>query len=145
MYWLVLLHTLGATVWTGGHLVLAIGILPKALKDRDPELITRFENRYERIGIPALLLQVVTGIELARRFFPGFEGLLDTSNPLARAVLVKFALLATTVLLAIDARLRLIPRLSAETLPSLAWHIVPVTFLSVAFVAVGIAVRFGGL
>jgi uncharacterized membrane protein len=28
---LVILHTLGATVWTGGHLVLAVTVLPQAL------------------------------------------------------------------------------------------------------------------
>ncbi|TDO16827.1 MULTISPECIES: hypothetical protein [Halomonas] len=32
---LLLLHLLGATVWTGGHLVLAATILPRVLKGRD--------------------------------------------------------------------------------------------------------------
>jgi uncharacterized membrane protein len=36
---LVILHTLGATVWTGGHLVLAATVLPSALKHRDPNRI----------------------------------------------------------------------------------------------------------
>jgi len=31
---LVLLHILSATIWTGGHLVLAIIVLPKALKKK---------------------------------------------------------------------------------------------------------------
>jgi uncharacterized membrane protein len=43
MYQLMLiLHVLGATVWTGGHLVLAITILPQALRRHDPELILGF-------------------------------------------------------------------------------------------------------
>ena len=33
---LVILHTLGTTVWTGGHVVLALTVLPQALKHRDP-------------------------------------------------------------------------------------------------------------
>ena len=41
---LVILHTLGATVWTGGHLVLAVTVLPKALKSRNPDLIHQFEE-----------------------------------------------------------------------------------------------------
>ena len=41
------------------------------------------------------------------------------------------------------ARLRIIPRLSAETLPALAWHIVAVTGLAMAFVVVGVGYRVG--
>jgi uncharacterized membrane protein len=52
----VLLHVLGATVWTGGHLVLAATVLPRALKERSVDELRRFENGYERIGILALLL-----------------------------------------------------------------------------------------
>ncbi len=54
--WILLLHLLGAAIWTGGHLVLALGILPQALKTRDPKLLLAFERVYERIGLPALLL-----------------------------------------------------------------------------------------
>ncbi len=32
---LVILHTLEATVWTGGHSVLAVTVLPQALRNRD--------------------------------------------------------------------------------------------------------------
>ncbi|MEC7730094.1 MAG: hypothetical protein VX497_02305 [Candidatus Neomarinimicrobiota bacterium] len=31
-----MIHIIAAAIWTGGHLVLAIGFLPKALKDQDP-------------------------------------------------------------------------------------------------------------
>ncbi|MEV1968220.1 hypothetical protein ABZR56_17340, partial [Pseudomonas aeruginosa] len=41
-------------IWVGGHLVLALGILPGALRRRDPQAIRAFEQVYERIGIPAL-------------------------------------------------------------------------------------------
>jgi hypothetical protein len=47
--------------------------------------------------------------------------------------------------LALDARLRIIPKLGRHNLNALAWHIIPVTVLSVAFVYVGIRFRFGGL
>ena len=62
---LLFLHLLGAAIWVGGHLVLALGILPGALRRRDPQAIRAFEQVYERIGIPALLLQVVSGLWLA--------------------------------------------------------------------------------
>jgi putative copper export protein len=67
------------------------------------------------------------------------------ANPLARAALVKLALLVATAALGLDARLRIIPRLDAQRLPSLAWHIALITVVAVAFVVVGVSFRFGGL
>ena len=32
--WVIFLHVLAATVWTGGHLVLATTVLPRALRER---------------------------------------------------------------------------------------------------------------
>ncbi|MFQ3224403.1 MAG: hypothetical protein ACI8Z5_000651, partial [Lentimonas sp.] len=32
--------------------------------------LQRFEDDYERIGIPALIVQVVTGFDLAQRYRP---------------------------------------------------------------------------
>lgn len=49
---LLLLHILGATVWTGGHLIVALTILPRALKRKAPAELLRFESAYERIGTP---------------------------------------------------------------------------------------------
>lgn len=141
-YLLLLFHLLGATVWTGGHLVLTFAVLPRALADRDPGVITAFESRFERLGLPALAIQVVTGLVLAHRAI-GLDNLLD-DNGVARAVLVKVVLLVVTLGLAADSRLRLIPRLSADTLPKLAWHIRLVTVVAVLFVVVGATIRFGG-
>ena len=68
--WLVLMHVLGATVWVGGHLILSIGFLPIALKRKDIMIIKNFEHHYERVGIPALLIQVVSGIWMAMLYVP---------------------------------------------------------------------------
>jgi putative copper export protein len=70
---LVILHTLGATVWTGGHLVLAVTVLPQALKNRDPDRIHQFEEHFEGFGLIALLIQVITGLWLTWIYFPGFQ------------------------------------------------------------------------
>lgn len=78
---LLFLHILAATIWTGGHLVLATAVLPGVLRDRSPEALLRFE----------------------------------------------------------------IPKLSEENLSAMAWHIVPVTIVSVLFVFVGVAFRTGWL
>ncbi|TXI68546.1 MAG: hypothetical protein E6Q41_04000, partial [Cyclobacteriaceae bacterium] len=70
MKWLILLHVLGAAIWVGGHLILSLGFLPQALKQRDISIILNFERHYEKIGMPALLLQVVTGVSMALIYVP---------------------------------------------------------------------------
>ena len=139
------LHVIAATIWTGGHLVLATVVLPGVLRRRSSDELLRFESGYERIGIPALIVQVISGIWLANRLVPGMANWFDLSNPSARLILVKLGLLALTALFAVDARLRSIPNLSDKNLVALAWHIVPVTVISVLFVIVGVAFRTGWL
>ena len=146
MYALMLfLHVLGATVWTGGHLVLALTWLPRVLRERSPEQLLRFEQGYERIGMPALVLQIVTGLWMAYQMVPSVAQWLSPDTPVARAIALKLVLLLCTALIAAHARLRVIPRLSADTLPLMEWHVGAVTLLSVGFVAVGVSLRFGGV
>ena len=140
---LLLFHVLGATIWTGGHLVLAIVVLPRVLREGSPERLLEFESVYEKIGMPALLVQVVTGLLLAHRLVPDIGAWLDPGNALSRVILVKLLLLLATACFALHARLRVIPRLSARTLGLMAWHIWPVTVLSVLFVIAGVSVRTG--
>lgn len=141
----LLFHLLGASIWTGGHLLLALVILPQVLRSRDLPRLQQFEAAFERVGIPALLIQVATGLLLAWQRLPVFSMWLDWNNPAARPILCKLALLLLTLLLALDARLRLIPRLTPERLPALAWHIIPVTLISVLFVVTGVAFQAGWL
>ncbi len=140
---LLLLHVLGATIWTGGHLVLALTILPRVLRERTPAELLTFESAYERIGIPALVTQVVTGLWLAYRQVPDVGAWFAFEHPVARLVGVKVLLLLVTVGFAIDARFRVIPNLSERNLTSLAWHIVPVTIVSVLFAVIGVSFRTG--
>lgn len=146
MYKLVLIfHVIGATIWTGGHLVLALGILPGALRQRSVAPVQAFEAVYERIGLLALLVQIGTGFWLLQRLVPSHAAWVDVSSPLGQLIVLKFVLLAATIGLALDARLRLIPRLDESRLGSLAWHIAGVTTLSVLFVIAGVGFRTGGL
>jgi putative copper export protein len=144
-FYILLLHLLGASVWTGGHLLLALTILPGALRNRSTEELMRFESRFERIGLPALVVQVLTGLWLAHALLPDMTLWFDLSVPVARPIAMKLSLLALTIVLAADARLRVIPRLRAETLNGLAWHIAAVTLIAVSFVATGVAFRAGWL
>ncbi|AWF80888.1 copper resistance protein CopD [Microbulbifer sp. A4B17] len=146
MYNVVLFfHLLGATIWTGGHLILACTILPKVLRDKDVAFLSRFESSYEKIGIPALVIQILSGLYLSYTLLPDLSQWFNFTNPISRLVSFKLILLACTFLLAIDARLRIIPNLSEKNLTALAYHIIPVTVLSVLFAFVGISFRTGWL
>lgn len=116
--------------------MLASTILPKALECHSAAIVSEFEQRFERIGLPALAVQIVTGLWLAEHLLgsPGnwFEG-----NPVARRVQVKLGLPAVTIGLAVHARFRVIPNLSDATLPTLAWHVRIVALAAVLFVLAG--------
>jgi len=143
---LVTLHALGATVWTGGHLVLAIGVLPRALRQGTAAPIRAFEEPFEPLGLAALAVQMITGLWMTRIYLPGWQGLFsfNGATPIATLLSIKLLLLGATVALALHARLRLIPRLSDDDLAPLAWHIGGVTVLAVAFVVAGAGIRLGG-
>jgi putative copper export protein len=139
--YLVLLHVLGATVWVGGHLVLALGFLPRALKNKDLSIIRNFEEHYERVGMPALLIQVITGFWLAYIYYPDLSDWISFQNHHATLTTIKLILLTLTLVVAIHARFFIIPKLSEENLSAMAMHIVIITILAVLFVVTGLSFR----
>ena len=141
---ILFLHILSATIWTGGHLVLSIAILPRALKRRSPEILQQFESWYEPLGLPAFALQLITGLWLAWRYVPDVKIWVSFASPYATLIACKLILVVLSLSLALDARLRLIPKLSPQTLPAMAWHILAITVLAVLFVGVGVGFRVGG-
>jgi putative copper export protein len=138
---IIFIHILAATIWTGGHLILSLGFLPGALRKKDFGIIERFEARYEPIGLPALLILLLTGIYITTVYAPDFLSL-DWDDHYTRHTLMKFALLLVTVFLAVHARFVLIPK---KSLIPLAIHIISVTLLSVVFVLLGFSARSGGI
>jgi putative copper export protein len=141
----VMVHLLGAAVWIGGHLVLSLSVLPRALRTGNPALVRDFESVYERVGLPALALQIITGLWLAHHWGPTAASWTPPYTPQVIFIFVKLGLLALTVALAIHSRLGIMPRLDESTLPLLATHVVAVTILGVAFLVFGVGVRTGGL
>ena len=139
------LHLLAAIVWAGGHLVLALAVLPRALRQRSPQVLLDFEQACERIAMPALAVQVASGLWLAQQLVPDWTQWFYPATPLARAIALKLALLAAAMLMAAHARLRVAPRPGADTLALMAWHVVVMGLLSVGFVLVGVSFRYGGL
>jgi len=128
-----------------GHLVLATTLLPRALRNRDPSIILDFEKGFERIGLPSLLLQVVTGLLLAYRWLPEISAWFSLNSNVSIYVATKLALLTATLGLALNANFRVIPNINRDNLHVLAWHIVLVTIMSIGFLLAGVAIRTGGL
>jgi putative copper export protein len=56
---LVIVHPLAATVWTGGHLVLVLGVLSRALRATSEASIRAFEEVFEPLGLTALACQTL--------------------------------------------------------------------------------------
>lgn len=142
-YVILTLHLVGAAIWTGGHIVLASRVLPRALREKKADIVRAFEEPYESIGMPALVVQIVTGLLLAHRLLGAPTNWFADSG-IARVVQLKLLFLAGTAALAIHAKTRVIPRLNDENLPVLGWHIRAVTLLSILFVLAGASLRLGG-
>lgn len=145
---LLVLHLIAATIWVGGHLVLAIGYLPKALKYKDFNYIGNFEKTYEPIGMPSLAVLVITGILMAYDYNAGFSSWFSFASPIERVVSLKLAFFLTSICFAISAQTRVLPKLrkgQINKLPEMAVHIICVTLIGVVMVILGSLVRIGGL
>ena len=141
--YLLIAHLLAATIWTGGHLILAIGVLPKVLINRHIETLIAFESQFEKVGMPALAIQVVTGLWMAHRILPDIHSWFTLTNDISILISLKLAILLTTIIVALHARFRVIPTLQDSSLNWFAAHIFTVTALSVGFVIVGSLFRTG--
>ena len=141
--YILILHLLGATVWTGGHLILILVVLPKALSSRNIDGLMQFEQLFERVGMPALVLQIITGLWMAYQLLPNIAAWFKLDNDFSILISLKLLLLLMTVLVALHARFYRIPRLSIHTLKGFSIYIILVTLFSVAFVVVGTLFRTG--
>ncbi|GAB4199762.1 MAG: CopD family protein [Bacteroidia bacterium] len=140
---LIFLHIVFACIWVGGHIVLCFGYLPKALKNKDVSVIQNFESVYEKIGIPALAGQIITGVIMFLLRVQDFSNLLNWGDFYGRHFLLKMILLLITLALALHARFRIIPNLNENNLPLLAVHIILVTIIGILFVLIGLSIRVG--
>jgi putative copper export protein len=142
--WLLFFHLLGATVWVGGHLFIGIKLLPKALKTGDKSELLNFERNYESIGMPALILQIITGLWLSYIHESDLSKWFDFSNHIGLHISIKLLLLFITLTCAIIANKVLIPKIdSPVNFKILSVLIYFVTVSSVLFVLTGLSFRVG--
>jgi putative copper export protein len=143
---LLIIHLLSATVWVGGHLLLTFGYLPQALKEKNQNIILNYEKKYEPVGMTALVLLVVTGVLMAYTYGVSIEYWFRFATPIEKVVSTKLLLLLLTVLFALSAQFRVLPKLknNPNKLPEMTFHILSVTIIGVLMLVFGSFIRFGG-
>jgi putative copper export protein len=143
---LLIIHLLSATIWVGGHLLLVFGHLPQALKEKNQNIILNYEKKYEPVGMTALVLLVITGILMAYKYGVNIEYWFHFATPIEKIISTKLLLLLLTVLFALSAQFRVLPKLksSPDKLPEMTFHIVSVTIIGVLMLVFGSFIRFGG-
>lgn len=146
-HFLLIVHLICAAIWVGGHLMLVFAYLPKAIKEKNQHIILDYEKKYEPVGMPALALLVITGILMAYNYGVGVESWFHFATPIEKVVSTKLALLFVTVLFALSAQFRVLPKLknNPDILPEMSVHILSVTIIGVIMLILGSFVRFGGI
>jgi Copper resistance protein D len=96
---------------------------------------------FERIGIPALLAQIITGLWMAGLYIPPGQWF-SLASIHHQYLWIKIGLVVATIMLAIHARFFIIPKLSAQNLPTMALHIIIVTVFAVGLLLTGLSFRY---
>ncbi|NOU37275.1 MAG: copper resistance protein CopD [Ferruginibacter sp.] len=145
IHFYLIIHLIAAAIWVGGHIILLLGYLPKALREKNTKIIESFEKKFEPIGIPALLVQIITGILMAYHYNITISNWFSFSNSIEKVISLKLILLFITLGLAIHARIFIIPKLSAKNLAFLALHIILINLIAITMLALGTFIRYGGI
>jgi putative copper export protein len=142
---LLIIHLICATIWVGGHLFLAIRVLPKALSEKDVVGLKSFKDKFEPLGMPSLIFLVVTGIWMAYDYNATLSTWFSFSNNIERVISIKLILLLLTVVLAVLADRIIFPKLNQNNLKIAAIPILLVTVIGVVMLILGSFVRYGGI
>lgn len=141
----LILHLLAASIWVGGHLLLAVRYLPEALKKKEASILINFKNKFEFVGIPSLLILLITGIVMTYDYGVLPKNWFSFSNNIEKIVSIKLILLFVTILLAINAQVFIFPKLKSNKLFPVAFLIISVTIIGITMLVLGSFVRIGGL
>jgi len=136
----IVIHVLAATIWTGGHLALVFMYLIPAFKTKSLKEILDFEHRYEKVGMPALVLLVITGFYQFYYFLPDLSLWFDFNNHISTHISSKVIMVIMIAILALDMKLRVFKQ-ENPNFYDFAIHVFAVTALSVLLVIVGLSIR----
>lgn len=142
---ILIIHLLAATIWVGGHLILAIRYVPKAITTKSLEELSIFRKNFEPIGIPSLLTLIITGILMAYDFNIPFEKWFSFENSIEKIVSVKIILLLISLSLAFITTKYILPFIDKLSPFLLYFIIFLVTTIAVTMFILGSLVRIGGI
>jgi uncharacterized membrane protein len=142
---ILIIHLLAASIWVGGHLFLILRILPATLKQKDISILSDFRAKFGKIGMPSLLILVITGILLAYDYNVPFSDWFSFSNPIEKIVSIKLLLLFTTLSFAVHAQKIVFPKLTSNRMLPAIVEIIIVTLIAVSMLILGSLVRVGGI
>lgn len=144
-HFLLVIHLLAATVWIGGHLILAFRYLPEAIKTKDLEKLKTFKDKFEPIGMPSLITLVITGILMAYDYDVTITKWFSFSNGIEKVISIKLILFITSLTLAISAQLFIFPKLTPKRYHYITILIIVVTLIAISMLVLGSLIRLGGL
>lgn len=140
---LIILHILGASIWIGGMLIMALGVLPKAKKANNASLIKDYEGSFHILGMIALTLQFLTGFRLAMIYAGGMKGLFDFSNHAAVLFMWKLVLILLTMGLFVVFKKKTLSALVNSNVSSASSMIWILTLISIALMVLGLGFSRG--
>lgn len=142
---ILIIHLLAASIWVGGHLFLILRILPATLQQKDISILSDFRLKFGKIGMPSLLILVVTGILLAYDYNVPISDWFSFSNPIEKIISIKLLLLFTSLSLAVHAQKVVFTKLTSNIMLPAIVEISIVTLIAVSMLILGSLVRVGGL
>jgi uncharacterized membrane protein len=141
---MVILHLLGAAVWVGGHIVLLTMVLPAAIHEHRVEPLARFERGLGRLGLAALVVQLVTGLWLAHKWLGSWEALFESPTPRSHLILSKLVLLVLLVVVVGYRYHKLLPGLRPDRTGLYTMLTVLAAAFAVMLLMMGVGIRLGG-
>lgn len=141
----LIIHLLAATIWVGGHLILLLLYVPKAIKTKSLEELSIFRKNFEPVGMPSLFILIITGILMAYDYNITFEKWFLFENSIEKIVSIKLILLLISLTLAFITIKFVLPSINKISPFILYCIIFLVTTIAVTMLVLGSLVRIGGL
>lgn len=142
---ILIIHLLAATIWVGGHLLLLLRYVPKAIKSKSLEELSAFRKSFEPVGMPSLFILIITGILMAYDYNIIFEKWFLFENSIEKIVSIKLILLFISLTLAFITIRFVLPSINKISPFILYFIIFLVTIIAVTMLVLGSLVRVGGI
>ncbi len=140
---LIILHILGASIWIGGMLIMALGALPKAKKANDASLLKNYEGSFHILGMIAITIQFLTGFRLAMIYAGGMKGLFDFSNHAAVLFMWKLVIVLLSAGLFVVFKKKTLSNLDNNNISSASAIVWIIAVLAIAQMVLGLGFSRG--